>query len=455
MRCCKSRWVRWTVLAIAASATVGVVCSNANGEPPKQNVVSPEISSLIQRAESPDWRVRAAAARDLGLKREEAAPAVPALVRLLGEELSVSTDEVLPCFRAWEALERIGKPAVPGLIEALEQGSPEHRERAAAVLEGIGDARAVAPLIAALNDSNESVQDAAICALRTLADPRAVQPLSVLAKNRKQNDVCRRWAIRALGAFSTPEAIGVLAGILKDESERSFSRYNAAISLGTTRDHKAEEILLGMRHSPKKTVREGVYWGLGRTCNAQVVPLFIEAIKNFDEDVEVRRAAAIGLGRSMDATATHYLLSAVENQSIDQRVRSSIMASLAFTGDPAATSRLFTELKGGELSFAAAVGLRYLTDRRAVEQLLEALKSDNDTVRRFAAEALGNLKDRRAVEPLKALLKDHAGSVAAQALTALAKIEGPPWSRLDIDAFNPWAVMIEDGQAMLEIVGPE
>ena len=68
------------------------------------------------------------------------------------------------------------------------------------------------------------------------------------------------------------------------------------------------------------------------------------------------------------------------------------------------------------------------------------------------ALALGNLKDPRAVEPLKALLKDKGCGVAAYAIRALARIEGPPWSELDGDGFG---ALLDDGEARNKIIGPQ
>ena len=192
--------------------------------------------------------------------------------------------------------------------------------------------------------------------------------------------------------------------------------------------------------------------GPGEDVYPRVVPVLTAALGNATEEVGIRKAAAIGLGRSKDPRATRYLLDALENPNWDPPVRPSMMAALAFTCDPAANARLFKELRGGKLQYAAALGLCELSDRRALEPLLEALKNDDDAVRRCAALALGNLKDPRAVEPLKALLKDKGCGVAAYAIRALARIEGPPWSEFDGHSFG---AMTEDGEARNKIIGPQ
>ncbi len=48
-----------------------------------------------------------------------------------------------------------------------------------------------------------------------------------------------------------------------------------------------------------------------------------------------------------------------------------------------------------------------LGDKRAVLPLIEALKDEDEDVRKEAAEALGELEDKRAVVPLIEALKDE------------------------------------------------
>jgi len=72
--------------------------------------------------------------------------------------------------------------------------------------------------------------------------------------------------------------------------------------------------------------------------------------------------------------------------------------------------------------------LGVIGDLRAVEPLIEALKSEH--IRAEAAEALGELGDLRAVEPLAELLEDERSTVRCNAADALGKIG-------DIKAIKP------------------
>jgi len=414
--------------------------------------LSHDIARLVERTSSPDWHVRARAARELGWRREQALPAVPVLIRLLGDKTLGDSNEISPHIRAMEALGLIGKPAVPALVDALKDGDSDLRDCAASLLGEIGDARAVEPLVAVLDDPDKGVLAAAIMSLADLADRRAVAPLAKFILDKTKDDFCRDLAVQSLGALPSPEAIELLTGILKDDGEEISLRNTAAIALGTTRDRGAAETLLQMTGVPNRSLRCGVFWGLGRTGDARAISVLIRCLKNRDEDKNVRQAAAIGLGRSRAPNAVRYLLGAVEDKSENRRVRESLMAALAFTGDPVAMRRLFKELKGGDLQNAAALALPCISDREAVGPLVDALKNDSPMVRRFAAKALGKLGDRRAAQPLKALLKDGDLSVTANARGALKRIEGPPWSGLDTGGSR--GIAYEDEEARAKLLGP-
>ena len=86
-------------------------------------------------------------------------------------------------FRQWglretaiDALARIGKPAVPALVEALHDLNPELRDQAALALARIGPQAvdAVPDLIAALRDDDETVRKDAVRALGQIGPQAAI-----------------------------------------------------------------------------------------------------------------------------------------------------------------------------------------------------------------------------------------------------------------------------------------
>ncbi|MBU4484986.1 HEAT repeat domain-containing protein, partial [bacterium] len=90
-------------------------------------------------------------------------------------------------FKALNVLIKIGEPAVPALIEALQdQSNPfTRRWEAAKALGAIKDERAVEPLIKAMSDENEVVRRVTAEALGRLGDKRAIPVLKEALKDPK------------------------------------------------------------------------------------------------------------------------------------------------------------------------------------------------------------------------------------------------------------------------------
>lgn len=100
------------------------------------------VEILIEALQSPDPSLRQCAA--LGLARQRSPRAVPALSAALDDPDTLCAD------LAREALIAAGGPAVPELLEVLENGSRPARIRAVRALAYIGDRRAIPALFRAL-----------------------------------------------------------------------------------------------------------------------------------------------------------------------------------------------------------------------------------------------------------------------------------------------------------------
>jgi HEAT repeat protein len=107
--------------------------------------------ALLSAAADPDPEVRTAALHALGERR--APEAVTPLLFSLGDR-SLYIARI-----AADALIRIGSPAVPGLVRALENdAAPQVRANAARALALIGDPTAIPALFNALDDDSMMVQ---------------------------------------------------------------------------------------------------------------------------------------------------------------------------------------------------------------------------------------------------------------------------------------------------------
>jgi len=117
--------------------------------------------------------------------------------RAVGPLVSRLRDDFVECLRVYaaEALVKLGKPAVQPLIGCLRDNDHTVRARAAQTLGKLGDAGAVEPLIACLGDGVDKVREAAAEALGDLGDPRAIEPLTRCLKDEE-------WAVRQSAALA-------------------------------------------------------------------------------------------------------------------------------------------------------------------------------------------------------------------------------------------------------------
>jgi HEAT repeat protein len=102
----------------------------------------------------------------------------------------------------------------------------------------------------------------------------------------------------------------------------------------------------------------------------------------------------------------------------------------------------------------AAGALGKIGDKRAVEPLIDILKTSRDSaLLEAAAEALGNLKDRRAVPALARLTKEAAIPVRLKAVAALGKIDSIEAREVlrDIMVNDPSRSVRNEAQKVLEL----
>ena len=210
-----------------------------------------------------------------------------------------------------------------------------------------------------------------------IGDERAVEPL-IQALKDKDSDV-REVAAEVLVKIGEP-AVEPLIRALKDENQ--FVRWGAALALGEIGDKRAVEPL-------------------------------INALKDEDSDVRMEAAEALDQMGWKPGYATEKAYYLVAKKEWDEAVK---------LGEPA-VEPLINALKS-RWEAAAAEALVKIGEP-AVEPLINALKDEDSSVRRKAAEALGEIGDERAVEPLINALKDEDSFVRWEAAEALVKIGEP------------------------------
>lgn len=234
----------------------------------------PDARALIAQLTANDPAERTRAACALADMEAAAAPAVPALARLLGDAARVDArvcdgdrrgrrdgeGTTTPGEAAAAALASIGKPSVDVLIASL--GAPEWfaRKNAAWALGAIEDARAVSPVIAVLRDPEPAVRQNAAWALGALEAKAAVVPLT--GALRDPDAETREKAAWALGAIEDPRAVDPLSRALSSDADHGV-RAKAAWALGAIGEPRAADALAAALKDRDVEVRRHAAWALG------------------------------------------------------------------------------------------------------------------------------------------------------------------------------------------------
>jgi HEAT repeat protein len=249
------------------------------------------IPTLMKLLRDDDWRVREAAAVALG--KLKAAGAVRGMLETLrygrpGPFGGGNHAVILGAIR------EIGPPAVPVLIDALNDSDWRIRLHAIDVLGQINALEAIPDLIAALYDTEKRVRWRASDALGEMGCVEAVPALLDLLNDRV--DEVRITAASALGRIGHREGIVGLLKLLHDNDWRA--RWAAAEAL----------------------------WAIG----APAVPALAE--KLYERDPSIRRAATRALAE-IGAPAVTALVAALDGSNWD--MRSAAVTALQQIGAPA------------------------------------------------------------------------------------------------------------------------
>ena len=170
------------------------------------------------------------------------------------------------------------------------------------------------------------------------------------------------------------------------------------------------------------------------------VPALLSVLK--DESVAVRLAAVEALGNLQDPRAVDALVQALRTDS-DARVREAAASALGEIDSARAVPGLIAALGSERVAAVRAKiawALGEIDDTRAVEALGTAVKDPEVEVRRQVVWALGELESPSAVPMLIPLLRDADAETRKQAAWALGEIESP-------DAIDALATATKDANA--------
>ncbi|MDQ7780410.1 MAG: HEAT repeat domain-containing protein [Planctomycetota bacterium] len=484
----KLPWVlRDTICAIGPSAIAPVLRALKDAKPEMRNAAAyvivyfgPEAREAVAdlTALLEDKVARCYAVHALGAIRDQAAAAVPALVKCL--------DDSDASFRAAVAgaLGSVGpkaEAALAPLLKTLGDSKANVRAAAAGALGAIKSARPVPDLIKAMNDDDDRVKDAAMQALGEIGPPAAeavpalvemmrcsqacdalskIGSASVPALIKAMNDDdyrVKHGAMRALGEMVPPAAEAILALVemiedseARDALEKMGSacvpalmktlgnangevRGNCVKVLGRLRPVTSEvrDALLGLLGTDKDPkVRLEIAYEIGRwaTEAASVVPALTETLR--DSDADVRLNAVYSLGRFGPAakSASLQLISMLRDS--DETARNAATDSLCQIGAPPleAIPDLMKRLSDGNervrRTCAWLLGQLGAQAKPAVDALAKALDDKDPQVRNYAAEALGLIGPGAApaADALARCLRDPEPAVRISAAFALGAI---------------------------------
>ena len=201
------------------------------------------------------------------------------------------------------SIERMGPPAIPMLLNLLQNQNPRFRVCAAGELGRLGETRALSGLIVMLRDKNHFVRSSSARALGNIGDKAAVPHLVQALKDDAEG--VRAAAAAALGDIGC-NAVAELIAALKDESVKV--RAAAAEALGQLRARPAVARLLEHLQKESSEVRSAAALALGRIGDPAALTPLVEMFQDKSARYDrIGKAAAQALGLLGDPGAVDVL----------------------------------------------------------------------------------------------------------------------------------------------------
>lgn len=386
--------------------------------------VAPLVAALHDREEY----IREAAAEALG---NLGTSAVGTLIEALRDPDTTVRGAAI------RALGHVGPPALPALADTLREPSRFIREAAAEALGHIRDERTVPVLIHALSDWDDNVRDKAARALvhvGKVAVPGLLQALNELEAGAVRQRAL--WALERLGAepltetYLRPLGLGKWKDVSKInadtlqaltkalEHDDRKERFTAVQTLANIGDDRAVSGLTIALEDSDRAIRQAAMHAL-----VKIGPGALQSLIDLLQqgNLHLRRQAASMLGYIGDARALPFLLEALTDP--DPGLRASAAEALGAFKDPATVEPLLALLRDADaqVRFGAVGALWQIEDGRAIQPLLQVLGDPDHATRTRAAQALGAIGDDQVIEPLLALFEQDPTSRLEAALALRKK----------------------------------
>lgn len=299
--------------------------SVATAEPDHGTITADQLKVAIQdlTTEPPDYPRQRRAAELLARAGAAAEPAMPALVKVLGQPLvPVGGDDMSPVpgfedaiAAAERAVRAIGPGAAPALIAALPASAGGH---AATLLADMSDSRAVKPLVAALGGPNEfQIQEA-------LVRFQGAGVSDAVASRLDSKDArVRRVVVQILIGRRDMRALPAIVDVLAKGS--AYQRWESVGDLANLRPPDVRERLHVLLEDADLGVRSEAASRLGDVGDGRDVPALIALLA--DKHAHMRWGAIRALGLLRDNRAIAPLEAALKVET-DNGNRQAIEASI-------------------------------------------------------------------------------------------------------------------------------
>jgi HEAT repeat protein len=360
------------------------------------------VETIASYLNDPDLNVVKSAVLSMGNLGSEKASRH--LVVLLGSSRPDIQDTVRTAFIS------IGDPAIPDLIEVLQEKGTIAEATAITILGKLKASEAVSALFPYLRHPEPSFRRLATVALTEIGDPSAEEYFVSLLNDPDPSlriyasiglmNIGGRIAIKLLlASLGNPDTQWLAVRILDRIAKRDVDALIEALKEEQTRWYARKALV---------------------ELDGAILPRLEEGLRS--EDPVTRESIAMVLGEVKDRRAVKPLLEALLDE--DRFVASSA-ASLIKIGDPGSVEPLIEMLSNSQehIRLYAAYALGGLNDTRAVRPLIEMLADPSSNLRGVTAHSLGQIGSREATDAILALLDDTSENVRLTAVLALGKLQ--------------------------------
>ncbi|NIM20333.1 MAG: hypothetical protein GTO51_08900 [Candidatus Latescibacteria bacterium] len=226
--------------------------------------------------------------------------------------------------------------------------------------------------------------------LRNLAlweDGRVTGDGKVFAYLKSKNPLVRLRAVEVIGRIQDESDVPYLLPMLKDADQRVV--LEAIFALGQIGSQKALEPLIELSKDPRPEILIKVAEALGKIGGDEATAVLTELLRDFHSPV--RRNATLALAKLQDPESIRPLLIALH------------------------------DMDAGVI-WSATYALREAPSNRVATGVLPLLNHENELVRAYAAQTLGNHKAKQVVSGLIDALDDNDWHVLVNSAAALGKI---------------------------------